>query len=152
MIVDFCPGPPTIVSVFITTPGDRKPRDYANHIILRQAHAQEEGRLEEGFPAALPEGVTPMKSASSAAESGSESAHQAASSCSAGSSPLQVSAFSWNGGQCPLWDSSKLNWCLRYISAFKKWPFLLTWWPYVCCCRHPLVYKEETLKEACPSS
>ena len=44
MFVNFCPGSPTIASVFIATPGDRDMRDYADHVILREAHAQEEGR------------------------------------------------------------------------------------------------------------
>ena len=150
MFVNFCPGPPTIASVFIATTGDRDTRNYANHVIMREAHAQEEGRQEEGFPAALPEGVTPMLSASSAAESGSESARRAASSCSAGSSPLQVSAYKWNGGRCPMWDSKKLNWCPRYIRAFTKWwPSYLFYFPYICCCFHPLVFAVPTLKEVC---
>ena len=133
MIVNFSPGAPTIASVFIATPGLRDPCDYADHVILREAHAQEE---DEGFPAARLPSVTPMVSS----PSGPASARRAArgNTCSAGSSALQVTVYSLNGGQCPTWNSWKLNWCPRYISAFKKWPEALKHFPWVCCCRHPL--------------
>ena len=148
MIVDFCPGPPTIASVFISTPGDRDTRDYAEHVILREAHAQEEeGGLEEGFPAALPEGVKPM--VSTARDDPDRQDASSSTSCPAGSSPLQVSAYRWNGGRCPLFDSGKLNWCPRWVRAFKKWNRLLRRWPGVCCCRHPLVYGVPALEEVC---